>query len=97
MPSKDNQLSTEELTAWMKEYPYLTEEIFNAWYFATYINEIASAGKAIYPLPMYVNAWQKPLWHGSRVAIHLVVRKGILFKFGRLQHLISTSLRQTFI
>ncbi len=61
MPSKDNQLSTEELTAWMKEYPYLTEEIFNAWYFATYINEIAGAGKAIYPLPMYVNAWQKTI------------------------------------
>jgi len=61
MPSKDNQLSTEELTAWMNDYPYLTEEIFNAWYYATYINEIAAAGKAVYPLPMYVNAWQKTI------------------------------------
>jgi beta-galactosidase GanA len=61
MPSKEVQLSTEELTAWMKEYPYITEEIFNAWSFASYINEIAGAGKAVYPLPMYVNAWQKTI------------------------------------
>ena len=61
MPSEDNKLSDEELTAWMKEFPFLTEEIFNAWHFGTYINEIAEAGKAIYPLPMYVNAWQKTI------------------------------------
>ena len=33
-----------------------TDEIFMAWYFAVYANEIAKAGKAIYDLPMYVNA-----------------------------------------
>lgn len=33
-----------------------TDEIFMAWYFAKYTNEITEAGKAIYPLPMYVNA-----------------------------------------
>lgn len=33
-----------------------TEEIFIAWHLAIYTNEIAAAGKAIYPLPTFVNA-----------------------------------------
>lgn len=33
-----------------------TDELFMAWYFARYTNAIAAAGKAVYPLPMYVNA-----------------------------------------
>jgi hypothetical protein len=33
-----------------------TDELFMAWYFAEYANVVAKAGKAIYPLPMYVNA-----------------------------------------
>ncbi len=33
-----------------------TDEIFMAWHYARYINKIAEAGKAEYPLPMYVNA-----------------------------------------
>jgi beta-galactosidase GanA len=33
-----------------------TDEMFMAWHFARYTNEIAKAGKAAYPLPMYVNA-----------------------------------------
>jgi hypothetical protein len=33
-----------------------TDEFFMAWYFAKYVEEIAAAGKAEYPLPMYVNA-----------------------------------------
>lgn len=33
-----------------------TDEIFMAWHFAAYVNKIASAGKAEYPLPMFVNA-----------------------------------------
>lgn len=32
------------------------EEVFTAWHFATYVNELIKRGKAIYPLPMYVNA-----------------------------------------
>lgn len=35
--------------------PY-TEEFFMAWQFARYVERVASAGKAEYPLPMYVNA-----------------------------------------
>ncbi|WP_255496041.1 DUF5597 domain-containing protein [Mucilaginibacter sp. FT3.2] len=33
-----------------------TDELFIAWYFAVYANQVAAAGKAIYKLPMYVNA-----------------------------------------
>ncbi|MBC6992388.1 DUF5597 domain-containing protein [Hymenobacter sp. BT491] len=33
-----------------------TDEMFMAWYFATYTNAVTAAGKAAYPLPMYVNA-----------------------------------------
>jgi beta-galactosidase GanA len=33
-----------------------TDEIFMAWYFARYANRVAQAGKAQYPLPMFVNA-----------------------------------------
>jgi beta-galactosidase GanA len=33
-----------------------TEELFMAWYFATYVEAIAAAGKRAYPLPMFVNA-----------------------------------------
>lgn len=33
-----------------------TDEIFMAWYFSKSTNSVVEAGKAIYPLPMYVNA-----------------------------------------
>ena len=33
-----------------------TEEIFQAWYYASYANAVAGAGKREYALPMYVNA-----------------------------------------
>jgi len=32
-------------------------EVFMAWHYAKAVEEIASAGKAILPLPMYANAW----------------------------------------
>jgi hypothetical protein len=33
-----------------------TDEIFMAWVYSNYVNEIVRAGKSIYPLPMFVNA-----------------------------------------
>jgi hypothetical protein len=33
------------------------DEIFMAWHYAQYLNGITAAGKAEYPLPMFVNAW----------------------------------------
>jgi beta-galactosidase GanA len=34
----------------------LTDDLFMAWQYATYIERVAAAGKAEYPLPMYANA-----------------------------------------
>ena len=33
-----------------------TDEIFMAWYYSKFTNEVIEAGKSAYPLPMYVNA-----------------------------------------
>jgi hypothetical protein len=33
------------------------DEIFMAWNYARYIQSVAAAGKAEYPIPMYVNTW----------------------------------------
>jgi hypothetical protein len=51
-----------------KAYSYFTEEIFMAWNYARYIQGVVAAGKAEYPLPMYVNAWLKQpgyAWPGA--------------------------------
>lgn len=37
-----------------------TDEIFMAWHYACYVDEVARAGKAEYDLPMFVNAWLNP-------------------------------------
>ncbi len=34
-----------------------TDELFMAWHYASYINHVAAAGKAAYPIPYFVNAW----------------------------------------
>jgi hypothetical protein len=51
-----------------KFYSYYTEELFSAWHYASYVQEIAAAGKKEYPIPMYVNAWLKQpftFWPGK--------------------------------
>jgi beta-galactosidase GanA len=32
-----------------------TEEVFQAWHYAQFVDALTAAGKAVYPLPMYVN------------------------------------------
>jgi beta-galactosidase GanA len=34
-----------------------TDEIFMAWNYANYVGKVVEAGKAEYPIPMYVNTW----------------------------------------
>lgn len=34
-----------------------TDEIFMAWNYARYVDHVAAAGKAEYPIPLYANAW----------------------------------------
>jgi beta-galactosidase GanA len=36
------------------------DEVFMAWGFARYVGELAAAGRAVLPLPMYANAWLGP-------------------------------------
>ena len=46
-----------------------TDEIFMAWHYARFANEIAAAGKAVYNLPMYVNAaLNRPGWQAGSVS-----------------------------
>ncbi|MHC1479185.1 DUF5597 domain-containing protein [Frateuria aurantia] len=42
---------------WRQLFGTDAEEAFQAWLTASYIDQIAAAGKAIYPLPTYVNTW----------------------------------------
>ena len=44
---------------WEQVFGTDAPEAFNAWHFATYINEVAKAGKAVHDLPMYANAWTR--------------------------------------
>jgi beta-galactosidase GanA len=41
--------------SWSEVYGDYAEEYFHAWAIASYIEEIAKAGRAVYDLPMYVN------------------------------------------
>jgi hypothetical protein len=38
-----------------------TDEIFMAYHYALYCEQVAKAGKAVYPLPLYTNAWLRNL------------------------------------
>jgi len=42
---------------WKEVFGRTAEESFTAYYLSSYINEVAKAGKEIYPLPTYVNVW----------------------------------------
>jgi beta-galactosidase GanA len=46
----------EHETAWRKLW-WPADEIFMAWRYARFVNRVAEAGKAEYPLPLYVNTW----------------------------------------
>jgi beta-galactosidase GanA len=41
---------------WKDVFGKEADEYFHAWSFAHYVEQMAEAGKAVYPLPMYVNA-----------------------------------------
>ncbi len=43
--------------AWAEVFGGNAEEIFSAYHIASYVGEVAAAGKAEYPLPMNVNCW----------------------------------------
>ena len=41
---------------WKQVFGKDADEFFHAWNIASYVEQVAEAGKAVYPLPMYVNA-----------------------------------------
>ncbi len=43
--------------SWSEVFGELAAEAFSAWHVARYVDHVAAAGKAEYPLPMYANAW----------------------------------------
>lgn len=42
---------------WKEVFGRIADEAFNAYYVSRYIDQVAKAGKQIYPLPTYVNVW----------------------------------------
>jgi hypothetical protein len=42
--------------SWQQVFGDAADETFQAWCIATYIEQVAAAGKAEYPLPLYINA-----------------------------------------
>jgi beta-galactosidase GanA len=51
---------------WQAVFGEDAEEFFHAWSVARYIEQVAAAGKAVYPLPLYVNAALRNPLHPSR-------------------------------
>jgi hypothetical protein len=50
---------------WTEVFGPIAAEAFSAWHIARYTDAVAMAGKQVYPLPMYANAWLiEP--HGER-------------------------------
>ena len=43
--------------SWKQVFGTRADEFFSAYSISTYINEVAKAGKEVYPLPMYINVW----------------------------------------
>lgn len=44
---------------WQEEFSLLTDELFSAWSYASYVGEVVRQGKAQHNIPMYVNVWLK--------------------------------------
>jgi len=57
---------------WKQVFGKDADEFFHAWYISSYVEQVAAAGRAVYPLPMYVNAalrdplkYQAPVTYAS--------------------------------
>ena len=46
-----------EKGSWEQVFGTVAEELFSAYHIASYVNQVAEAGKAVYDLPMTVNCW----------------------------------------
>ena len=53
---------------WRQVFGAQADEFFHAWNIARFVDQVAAAGKAVYPLPMYVNvALRDPLHPGPPI------------------------------
>jgi hypothetical protein len=43
--------------SWSETFDSLAGEAFMAWHIGQYVESVIAAGKSVYPLPMFVNAW----------------------------------------
>ena len=50
---------------WQDAFGPEAEVCFHAWAVASYVNKVAAAGKAVYPLPLYVNAALRDPFKGA--------------------------------
>jgi len=51
--------------SWPQVFGADADEYFYAWSIARYVNQIAAAGKAEYPLPLYINVATRDPFHGT--------------------------------
>jgi beta-galactosidase GanA len=51
---------------WQQVFGEDADEFFQAWSIAHYINQVVAAGKAVYPLPMYVNVALRDPFHPGK-------------------------------
>jgi len=52
-------LTDEKKNIYWRQLNWASDEFFMAWRYATFVNQVAAAGKAEYNIPMYANAWQQ--------------------------------------
>ena len=50
-------LAGERQGSWTEVFGEAAEELFSAYHVARFVNTVAAAGKAVYPLPMSANCW----------------------------------------
>lgn len=57
IPEKLAKGLNKEVASWQEAFGVDGPEAFNAFHIASYIDEIAAAGRKVYNLPMYANVW----------------------------------------
>ena len=57
VPAKLATALSKQPGSWKEVFGRVAEEAFTAYYLSSYINEVAHAGKQVYPLVTYVNNW----------------------------------------
>jgi hypothetical protein len=86
-----------------------TDEIFMAWNYAHYVNQVAEAGKKEYPIPMFVNAhgsqgWRRgpsgeardhvlDIWRAGAPAVDMACPDAYMSRQGAAEHIVDITKR----